>query len=86
MLTNCGSQIPLELGGRQIAERGVEPFLVVDLLEKLANGAAGLEQIAIFVTMDLLILFMKDSQAALSQGLPLRDMLMSILFFFSRSV
>jgi len=36
---------------RPIAERRVQPLLVVDLLQELANRRAGLGQIAVFVAM-----------------------------------
>jgi hypothetical protein len=50
----------------------VETFLTVDLFEELTDRGASLGKVALFVAKDLLVLegFMKDSQAALSYGLP----------------
>jgi hypothetical protein len=81
-------QVSLELRGRQIAERRVQAFLVVDLLEECADRSAGLCQIPVFVAVNLLIfkVFMNDSHAALSHGLAFRLMLILISFAFSRSV
>ena len=80
--------ICFEPGGRQVAESRVQPFLVVDLFQELADGGASMGQIAIFVasTSSYLSVFMNDSQAALSHGLPLRDMLISMPLALSRSV
>ena len=50
------ARVRFELGGRQIAERRVQPFLVVDLFEELADGSARLGQVAVFVAEDLLVL------------------------------
>ena len=38
----------LELGRRQVAERGVQAFLVVNLFQKHAEAGVGVGQIAIF--------------------------------------
>src|SRR6185437_2111215 len=48
--------VGLELGRRQVAERRVEAFLVVDLFEELADRSARLGQVAVFVAQDLLVL------------------------------
>src|ERR1017187_7497276 len=45
-----------ELAGRTIAERGVEPFLVVDLLQKLADASPGFGQVAILAAIDFFAL------------------------------
>ena len=44
-------EVGFELGRRQVAERRVKPFLVVDLFQKLADRRAGLGQIAVFVAV-----------------------------------
>ena len=49
-------EVRFEFCGRQIAERGVKPLLVVDLFEELADRCAGLGQIAILVAVDLFLL------------------------------
>ena len=48
--------IAFELGGRQIAERRMQPLLVVDFFEELADGSAGLGQVPVFVAENLLVL------------------------------
>ena len=57
----------------------MQPLLVVDLLQELADRACALRPgpgTRCDSTSSYLSVFMNDSQAALSQGLPLRDMLM----------
>ncbi len=48
--------ICFELGGRHVAESRVQPFLVVDLFQVLADGGASMGQIAIiekrFINID----------------------------------
>src|SRR5258706_87697 len=48
--------VSLELGGRHVAQRGVQPFLVVDLFEELADGSASVGQVAVFVAQHLFVL------------------------------
>ena len=69
--------ISFEPGRWRVAQRRVQPFLIVDLFQKLADGRASVGQIAVFVAQHLFVfrVFMNDSQVALSHGLPLRDML-----------
>src|ERR1035437_3543553 len=45
-----------ELGGRTIAERGVQPSLVIDLLQKLSDASARFGQVAILAAIDLFTL------------------------------
>lgn len=45
-----------ELGRRQVAERGVQPLLVVDLFQEPGDGGASLGQVPVFVPMYLLVL------------------------------
>jgi hypothetical protein len=86
--TSCFTTVLLELGGRQISECRVPPLLVVDTLQEFSDAGAGIVEIAVFVAVDLFLFqgFMKDSQAALSYGFPLRLMLMAAWCCFSRSV
>src|SRR5438270_8047711 len=51
----CG-EVRFELRWRYVAERGVKPFLVIDLLEELADRGPRLGQIAVFVAMNLFVL------------------------------
>jgi len=39
--------VGLELGGRQVAQSGVQSALVVDLIEEVPDGAAGLLDVAV---------------------------------------
>jgi hypothetical protein len=66
-----------ELDRGQIAECGVKALVIVDPLQELGDGSACIRQIAVLIAVEPLriCVFMKDSQAALSQGFPLRDML-----------
>jgi hypothetical protein len=48
LLIGFSQQPALELGRRQVAERRVQAFLVVDLFEKRADAGVGLGQVAIF--------------------------------------
>src|ERR1035437_2371027 len=45
-----------ELGGRTIAQRRMQPLLVVDLLQKLADASPGFGQVAILAAIDFLAL------------------------------
>ena len=45
-------QLCFKLGGRHVAERGVQAFLVVDLFQELTDRGARLGQIAILVAVD----------------------------------
>ena len=45
-----------ELGGRQIAERGMQPLLVIDLFEELADRSTCFSQVPVFVAMDFVVL------------------------------
>jgi hypothetical protein len=46
----------LKLRRRQVAERGVKPFLIVDFLQKLLDACFGFRQIPVFVAMNFFIL------------------------------
>ena len=48
-------QLALELDRGQVAERRVQAFLVVDLLQEHANARLGLGQMAIFGAVDLFV-------------------------------
>ena len=48
--------ISFEPRGRHVAERGMQPLFVVDLFEELADGRAGIGQVAIFVAQHLFVL------------------------------
>src|SRR3974390_1982496 len=50
------TSVLLELRRRDIAKRGVEPFVIVDAFEKLADPAASLPEIPILGAIDLLVL------------------------------
>ena len=78
-----------EPSGRHVAQRGMQAFFVVDLFPELADGRASVEPGLVIValsTSSSFSVFMNDSQAALSHGLPLRDMLISMPLALSRSV
>src|SRR5437588_9092940 len=47
---------PFELGGWTITERGMQPLLVVDLLQKLADASARFGQVAILAAIDFFAL------------------------------
>ena len=81
-------QLSLELDWREVAERRVQAFLVVDPFQEHGDRVEGLGHVAIFVAQNssYFSVFMNDSHAALSHGLPLRLMLISIPCAFSRSV
>jgi hypothetical protein len=81
-------KIGFKLRGRQITERGVKPFPVVDFLQKLADAdcASARSRYSLRWTSSYFSVFINDSQAALSHGFALRDMLMAIPFSFSKSV
>ena len=64
LLVVLSEQPALELGRRQVAARGVQTFLVVDLLEKHADAGAGLGQIAIFRPVDFLVFQGLDERLA----------------------
>src|SRR5258708_17713331 len=59
--------ILLELGGRHIAQGGVEPLLVIDPLDEFADARLGLDQVTIFGSVNLLIL--KRLHKALGLGI-----------------
>src|SRR5262245_24948960 len=59
-----GASVLLELSRRPIAESRVEPFLVVDALEKLPDAGASLLTIAIFVAIHFLVLQRFDERFA----------------------
>src|SRR4051812_23056695 len=48
--------IGFERGRRHVAQRGMQPFLVVDFFQKLADGRANVGQVAIFVAQHLFVL------------------------------
>ena len=79
ILVLCG-EIGFEFGRRHVAECGAKPLSVVDFLQEVANRQLGFVQIAVVAAENssYLSVFINDSQAALSHGLPLRDMLMPI--------
>jgi hypothetical protein len=54
-LSVWSEQPALELGRRPVAQRGVQAFWVVDLLEKPADAGAGFGQIAIFRPLNFLV-------------------------------
>ena len=47
-ISGVSPRAALELGRRQVAERGVQAFLVVNLFQKHAEAGVGVGQIAIF--------------------------------------
>src|SRR5882724_12538145 len=47
--------ILLKLAGRQIAQRRVEPLLVIDPLDEFADACPGVGQVTIFGSVDLLV-------------------------------
>src|SRR6266852_2445567 len=47
--------ILLELGGRHIAQRRVEPLFVIDSLDEFADACLGVGQVTIFGSVNLLI-------------------------------
>ena len=49
-------QAGLELDGRPIGQRGVQPLAVVDLVDEAADLPAGVAQVAIGAAIDLLVL------------------------------
>jgi hypothetical protein len=53
---NRGQWQALELDRRAIAQRRVQPFLVVDLVQKIADAEAGFGQIAIVAAIHLFAL------------------------------
>ena len=61
--------ILLELGGRHIAQRRVEPLLVIDPLDEFANACLGLGQVTIFGSVNFLVL--KRLHKALGLGIGL---------------
>ena len=61
--------ILLELGGRHIAQRRVEPLLVIDPLDEFANACLGLGQVTIFGSVNFLVL--KRLHKALGFGIGL---------------
>jgi hypothetical protein len=73
-------QLSLELDRRQISKGRVQAFLVVDLCRNSAieARASARSRYSLRKTSSNLSVFMNDSQAALSYGLPLRLMLISI--------
>jgi hypothetical protein len=81
-------EIPLKFGRWQVAESRVQALLVVDLLEKIVDGRARFTQVRYSLrwTFSYFIVFMNDSHTALSQGFPLRDMLIWIWWTFSNWV
>ena len=80
--------ILLELGGRHIAQRRVEPLFVINPLDEFADACLGVSQITIISSVNLLVFkrFHKALGLGIVVGLPLRLMLMAIPYCFSRSI
>src|SRR3982751_913063 len=56
ILILLGREIAFKLSRRQITQRRVKAFAVVDLFEELVNGCASVAQMPVFVAMHLFVL------------------------------
>ena len=72
LLGILSQQPALELDRGEIAERGMQAFLVVDLVQKPADAGAGLRQIAVFAAIDFLVLLQTEEAPYITRELALR--------------
>ena len=83
---NRGSELRTRLAA--IAQGRVQPLFVIDLFEESLDRtrASNRSRYSLRNTSSYFKVFMNDSQAALSHGFPLRDMLIAMPCCFSRPV